>query len=121
MPSWSATESWRAPRRPLGWNASEQWSGSFKAMVVAAGRRLDACLREWDRELADIGGDPSREDWGSFRPLRLSREEDWSDWLAHLLESSQSGRFPARLFAGDVRHAEHWRVSKVDREVSAQG
>jgi hypothetical protein len=120
MPSWSSTELWRAPRRRVGWNAADEWSRSFKAMVSTAGRRLDTCLRAWDCALDDIGGDPSREDWEKFRPLRLSREEDWSDWLAHLLESSLTGRFPARLLARDVGCAEEWRVTTATREQRAE-
>jgi hypothetical protein len=120
MASWASTESWRVPPRRVGWSAADEWSHSFKAVVTAAGRRLDTCLRHWDRALDDIGGDPSREDWASFRPLRLSREEDWSDWLAHLLASSRTGRFPARLLAGDVRHAEQWNVSSARREERAE-
>jgi len=121
MPSWSSTESWRAPRRRVGWSAAAEWSRSFNAVITAAGLRLDKCLREWDLKLDDIGGDPSREDWGKFRPLRLLREEDWSDWLAHLLASSRTGRFPARLLAGDVRRAEEWRVRSAERERPAEG
>lgn len=102
------------------WSAANERSHSFKAVVTAAGRRLDTCLREWDRALNDIGGDPSREDWEKFRPLRLSREQDWSDWLAYLLALSRTGRFPARLLAGDVRYAEHWQVSP-EREVRSPG
>jgi hypothetical protein len=49
-------------------------------------------MERWDQKLQDLGGDPAREDWSLFRPLRLSREEDWSDWLSHLLERSRSGR-----------------------------
>jgi hypothetical protein len=30
--------------------------------------------------------DPLLMDWDSFRPLRLSREEDWSDWLVYVME-----------------------------------
>lgn len=54
-------------------------------------------LREWllesDAQLAELGGDPLRDAWASFRPLRLSREEDWSDWLAHLIQTSRTGVF----------------------------
>lgn len=120
MPSWRSTESWRTPRRRVGWSAADEWSRSFKDVVTAAGQRLDRCLLAWDRELDDIGGDPSREDWALFRPLRLSREEDWSNWLGHLLASSRTGRFPARLFGGDARHAQEWRVRSAEREKPAE-
>jgi hypothetical protein len=119
MLSWAWTESWRAPRRQVTWNAAEEWSRSFRAVVKAAGRRLDTCLGQWDVALDDIGGDPSREDWKAFRPLRLSREEDWSDWLFHLLTSSESGRCAARLLGRDVRQAEESVVSSAYREFRA--
>jgi hypothetical protein len=76
-------------------------------------------LEHWDERLGDLGGDPAREDWSRFRPLRLTREEDWSDWLAHLLEHSRSGRFSARFFTGSVREAARWRVDRAEREVVA--
>lgn len=120
MPSWRSTESWRTPRRRIGWSAAEGWSRSFRVVVAVAGQRLDRCLLAWDRELEDIGGDPSRDDWALFRPLRLSREEDWSNWLGHLLASSRTGRFPARLLGNGVRHAQEWQVSSADREKPAE-
>jgi hypothetical protein len=120
MLSWRTIESWRVTPRRLTWGAAHEWSRSFQAMVTAIGQPLDACLRTWDRALDDIGGDPSREDWEKFRPLRLSREEDWSDWLAHLLALSETGRFPARLLGGDVLDAEEWRISSAKREECAE-
>lgn len=118
MPSWSATDGWRVPRRARGWGASDAWAQSFKSAMAAAGEQLDECLRAWDERLTDIDGDPSRVDWTNFRPLRLSREEDWSDWLAHLVLTAGSGRFAARLLTGEARDVERWRVLEVDREVS---
>ena len=85
-------------------------------------RLVDAstCLRHWDRALDDIGGDPSRENWASFRPSPGCRVKGLVGQLAHLLASSRTGRFPARLLAGDVRHAEQWNVSSARREERAE-
>jgi hypothetical protein len=58
-------------------------------------------LAEWDALLRDAGEDPSRRDWNGFRPLRLDREERWSDWLAHLLETAHTPVLAARLFGRD--------------------
>lgn len=97
MPKWDWTQSWRAPRRRIGWTGAIEWSRSFDAVLAVTGRRLDACLEKWDTALEDLGGDPARKDWTRFRPLRLSREEDWSDWLAELLVESATGRFAWEL------------------------
>ncbi|MDP1823899.1 MAG: hypothetical protein Q8L48_11675 [Archangium sp.] len=75
---------------------------------------LEAEQREWNERLAGLGGDPATFDFSAFRPLRLSREEDWSDWLAHLLETSKTGRLAGSLFAGG-------RTSSVRREVPLAG
>jgi hypothetical protein len=105
----------------MDWNvfdalAAARGSGSKKplwapvdALCSAARKELDRALfereglvRSWDEVLTQLGGDPCRHDWDSFRPLRLSREEDWSDWLAFLLERSRHGTFAEALFGSDV-------------------
>ena len=42
-------------------------------------------------KLEYLGGDPLLRNWIDFRPLRLDREEDWSDWLAFLIKTSKFG------------------------------
>jgi len=74
--------------------AFDDWTAA--AEFALAGRRLATELaspvtenaREWNTRLLALGGEPSATDWARFRPLRLEREEAWSDWLAHLLETS---------------------------------
>ncbi|MDD5306020.1 MAG: hypothetical protein PHU25_01745 [Deltaproteobacteria bacterium] len=73
-------------------------------------------LGPWDVALQDLGGDPCRRDWSKFRPLRLSREEDWSDWLAHLLESSATDRFARALFGATFGEREDLSRPDVSRE-----
>jgi len=118
-PSWTAFDGWQAPHRKPEWAAFDAWSASFAEVLAESAARLDEALATWDAELSDIGGDPCRYDWARFRPLRLHREEDWSDWLAELLEASASGRFAARLFAGSEALADSWHFAEVDREVVA--
>lgn len=76
-------------------------------------------LRFWDEHLRDLGGDPCREDWSAFRPLRLSREEDWSDWLAHLLQTSKTGLLASKLLGLSPDAAAYPR--EVRREWSPDG
>jgi hypothetical protein len=47
--------------------------------------------RQWKLKLKPLCGSFYSTDWERFRPLRQSREEDWSDWLAWLLETSITG------------------------------
>lgn len=118
---WTAAQGWSVPTRHLNWSACDAWRASFEALVSKSAIELSHLLARWDVRLSDLGGDPARENWRRFRPLRLSREEDWSDWLAHLLERGVTGRFPARLLAADVGEADRWRVRSAEREVSAEG
>jgi len=73
--------------------------------VQTARDRVERSLAIWDGLLADLGGDPSFKDWRSFRPLRLTREEDWSDWLAHLIQSSATGYFAHHLLGSAAARA----------------
>lgn len=94
--SWSFCEHfrWTPPAR-----AKPKWDNVRLLIDAAHARHRDDLARLWewlnanDARLKDIGGDPLREAWVAFRPLRLSREEDWSDWLAHLIETSHTGAF----------------------------
>jgi hypothetical protein len=107
-----------ASRRPDpgSWASVDEFVASYAGLLASLRSRLEPLLREWDRVLAPWGGDPTREDWRRFRPLRLSREEDWSDWLAFLLERSETGRFAASMLhlAGDATERAR---PRVDREV----
>ena len=119
-PSWSSFASWRAPHKEVSWSAAQEWGTAHRRAMRALAAPLMDVLRESDAQLKDIGCDPLREDWSRFRPLRLSREEDWSDWLAFLLEDSRTGRFGARLLANNVQRAADWIVREAQREVFAK-
>lgn len=124
--AWLIFDDWREPTRGSGhgpsswssWRAVQELVDAFDGYARAVERVLEAELVEWDRDLAEFGGDPVRTDWTHFRPLRLSREEDWSDWLGFLLETSATGVTGCYLFGapgGDS--AAYARPAKVEREV----
>ena len=73
------------------WDATVRLVDAGRARARARVPGLLAAIAVWADRLADLGGEPVCQDWSRFRPLRLSREEDWSDWLAHLIETSSTG------------------------------
>lgn len=106
-----------AQNKRLTWNFLEKFSRKptpqvsnwdcFEAMKKAAPldsslRRYKRLLQKWDRRLHQLGGDPSASDWNDFRPLRLSREEDWSDWLGWLFNNSSEGQLASCLFGSQI-------------------
>lgn len=80
-------------------------------------RDFEGLLSTWNDRLHDLDGDPSAHDWRAFRPLRIDREEDWSDWLAHLIETS-SGAFVCALFSRVEIERKPYRAPQVEREVA---
>ncbi|WP_224247029.1 hypothetical protein [Hyalangium gracile] len=72
-------------------------------MMAEESNRFEEALAESAPRWEVLGGDPLSNDWSRFRPLRLGREEDWSDWLAHLLESSSTGAFARSLLHPSTR------------------
>jgi hypothetical protein len=91
-----------------------EWVSAVREQAAAEARRIHGQLAAWDASLHDLGGDPARDDWTEFRPLRLSREEDWSDWLAYLIRAPE-GHAVARLFS-PAQSSE--KVEKARREVT---
>lgn len=94
--AWSFLKDFRwapPPRTVQTWVGAQHLIGAALARHGHDLARLQGWLIESDAQLADLGGDPLRDAWSSFRPLRLSREEDWSDWLAHLIQTSRTGVF----------------------------
>src|SRR5262245_37323887 len=91
--SWAIFETFRRPVDDRSWSGVVEWKAA-PAAPLGPGRRTIARLRRAsDQLLVALGADPSARDWTSFRPLRRDREEDWSDWLAQLIEESRTGRF----------------------------
>jgi hypothetical protein len=89
--SWAFLEEFFFPDSS-DWNAVITLAAAFRRFNEAYLSTVRALVARWDDALHGVGGDPLRENWARFRPLRRSREEDWSDWLAYLLESSRTGR-----------------------------
>src|SRR6476646_7374272 len=94
---WSVFEAFRRPAEQRSWSGAAAWTSAIEARVGIHRDALARLRRSWDNSLVDLGGDPSARDWTSFRPLRRDREEDWSDWLAQLIEDSRTGRFALAL------------------------
>ena len=86
----------RRTSRSLNW----EWVDAMReaAPLGTNFRYYKHLLKKWDGRLHGLGGDPSILNWQNFRPLRLTREEDWSDWLGWLLENSDCDEFASNLF-----------------------
>lgn len=102
--------------RQWTWADIGSWQETLEAGLKVRRGDLAECRREWDAALRDLGlHDPSAVDRTSFRMLRLDREEDWSNWLAQLIEDSQTGSFAERLFGRAP--ADSFVIKQVHREV----
>ena len=87
------------------------------APVKASLSRYKRLIRRWDCRLHELGGDPSALVWTEFRPLRLKREEDWSDWLGWLFSTSTKGELARILLGGELSWpARSLRTPEVLRE-----
>lgn len=110
------------PEYDLEWEPLDVLISYYDEVIRARYRELEPLLSSWDKQLEEYGKDPTRMDWKEFRPLRLSREEDWSDWLAHLISSSVTGVSAAYLFGkkaeDEIRFAN---PDNVYREISQDG
>src|SRR5690242_15149797 len=101
--NWKVFDDWSLP--PTGeqflpdWNSFDDMLSAFSGVLRHLYSQLNELLDKWKHLLkVDFGTDPTYRDWRQFRPLRLSREEDWSDWLAYLIECSDTGAFACCLF-----------------------
>jgi hypothetical protein len=117
---WSIFDSFRRPvlpARQCTWADVGSWQETLEAGLKVRRADLAESRQEWDYALRDLDlGVPSAIDRTSFRLLRLEREEDWSDWLAQLIEDSKTGSFCESLFGGT--RADPFAVERVHREVS---
>lgn len=63
--------------------------------------------------------EPADTDWSTFRPLNRDNENNWSDWLAHILETAPTGYFAKELF-NDHEILEDYKNPEVQRETGIQ-
>ena len=103
------------------WKPVDDHIASFRQFGDDVRPKVDAQLLMWDALFSYLGGDPAYEDWSEFRPLRLRREEQWSDWLAWLIMSAKSPHI-ARLVRpslNDTSRVESVRCEQVagDRRI----
>jgi hypothetical protein len=105
------------PSAPATWDDAIAFGKALAALEAPDREQLRVALEHWNTVLSDLGGDPLRENWARFRPLRLRREEDWSDWLVWFVENSASGRLAAKLFG---RKANTCCTPAVERELTIE-
>jgi len=104
------------------WNIFDKMISSLSSLHEKRQKEFQYYYKKWDKKLKPYGGEVSNFNWNQFRPLRLSREEDWSDWLIHLMSESQTGYFSSHLFRiENTAEGDYSRPSYVDREVSCKG
>jgi hypothetical protein len=121
-PDWAVFDTFKRPHESWSWRAIDEWTAPFERQLAAARGQMARLRDHWDVELADLGGDPTRWDWCAFRALRHDREEDWSDWLAQLLEDSEGGEFACALLAFDgAQEPSAYCHATVAREVPHEG
>ena len=101
------------------WDVFDELFTAYSDLTDSYYSEFDDLIKLWDRELSEFGQDPTHTDWANFRPLRLSREEDWSDWLAYLIETSSTGIFAKVLLnIPEQKQSAYALPLRVDREVS---
>lgn len=108
------------PLKAYSWaEVNSEWESSFDELLNELKAEHLRLLKLSNRSLKIFGGDPSSKDWSTFRPLRLSREEDWADWLIQLFQSSESGSFAFHLFnREDSLKQKYIRPLKTRRELT---
>jgi len=122
---WSIFNGWNVPVEKEiipSWDVFTKLFELNDKIVNYQYNQLSELLEIWNNKLIDLGGDPTQFDWSNFRPLRLSREEDWSDWLAHLISTSQVGELSASLLNIEEFSTEAYCLpTNVYREISHDG
>jgi len=105
-----------------GWSVFDQLIEKSEKCYEMEKIEIISLLDEWNVRLKDYGGDSTYHNWNKFRPLRLDREEDWSDWLEHLVVSSKTGFFSRILFKlGGLSKGNVLALDFAEREPSYKG
>jgi hypothetical protein len=99
-PSWAFLKRFnvRQMDRDKPWAPIHRMKAKAKGVLKPTTRRYKHSKQQWERKLSSLIGDSLTIDLDHFRPLRLRREEDWSDWLIWLLETSTTGVLAKALF-----------------------
>jgi hypothetical protein len=92
--AWAGKWSILAPQWPIITHLKQS---AYDALLPCK-KRFQELDEMWRLKLRPLCGDSYEPDWQRFRPLRLSREVDWSDWLAWLLGTSATGHFAETIF-----------------------
>lgn len=116
--SWSFLKTFCMPEGEsrFQWSSVQAMQKTTHAALGPTMARYESLKRKWGRRLWSLGGNPSTLAFDDFRPLRLSREEDWSDWLAWLLKTSETGTFAEVLFGQHMNRGSGFAAQKVERE-----
>ena len=118
--SWNIFNDWHPPKEKdtLSWEVFDVLFPLYRNILKKKYSKLNSLLKDWDSRLKDLGGDPTHFNWDTFRPLRLSREEDWSDWLSCLIATSERGILSKTIFTIDgFKTKDYASPSSVEREV----
>lgn len=101
VPTWTFLERFRIPKEAgsISWASVRFWQEAADDSLKRVEPELQRLSGEWREALSPLG-EISEVDWRLFRALPLERELAWSDWLAHLIERSETGEFARRLFGG---------------------
>ena len=123
--SWDIFVTWTSTNYGLyhrsDWAVFDKLVIIYEELFRAKKEELKSLLSRWDIRLEDLGKDPTYLDWSRFRPLRLSREEDWSDWLAFLIEASVAGTLSRYLFGEQVGISDFALPKRARREEMHKG
>jgi hypothetical protein len=98
--SWAFLKSFnvRHTDRDQPWDSIHRMKAKARGVLEPTEKRYKHSKQQWDQKLISLTGNSSIIDLDHFRPLHLRREEDWSDWLVWLLETSTTGVLPNALF-----------------------
>ncbi|SIR88463.1 hypothetical protein SAMN05421858_4326 [Haladaptatus litoreus] len=86
------------------WDNIDSWWDCYvreqESGLIELRERLDSLNKEWEQSTCAYDDDPLVGDWTETNPqdgpLRTNQEENWSQWLAHLLRDSM-GDYCAEL------------------------
>lgn len=119
MTNWDIFNTWELPKSEtiynhMNWNDFDFLINLFNNVCSSKYNELLPLIEKWDELTKHIGKDPTHINWNKFRPLRLNREEDWSDWLSFLIENSEYGEFSKDLLGIQITE----KPIEVEREVT---